>query len=130
MRKERKMKIAFASIAAVSAALALLTSAHATPASQVPASSEFNGNMDANLLQLIQYDDYQRGGDRWRYRGGEGEGYGYGQRRYGEGEGYGGRRRYGEGEDEGYGRRRYGDGSDAHARRLRIIWCTQHPGRC
>ncbi|SEF11359.1 hypothetical protein SAMN05444161_8564 [Rhizobiales bacterium GAS191] len=121
------MKMAFASIAvAISAALVLLTSAHATPASQIPASSEFNGNMDANLLQLAQYDDYQRGGDRWRRRGGEGEGYGYGRRRYGEGEGYG--RRYGEG--EGYGRREYGDGSDAHARRLRIIWCTQHPGRC
>jgi hypothetical protein len=50
-----------------------------------PASSEFNGNMHANLLQLIQYDDYPPSGDRWRYRGGEG--YGYGRRRYGEGEG-------------------------------------------
>jgi hypothetical protein len=66
--------------------MVLLTSAHATPASRIPASSEFNGNMDANLLQSIQYDDYQRSGDRWRPRGDEGEGYGYGRRHYGEGE--------------------------------------------
>jgi hypothetical protein len=133
------MKIALTSIAAVvSLGLASLTSAHATPISQVPASPTFSGNGDAVMLQLIQDDDYPNGGARWRYRKREGDPYG--RRRYDDdddryrprygdqGGGYG-RRRYGD-DDGGYGRLRDRDGGDARARRLRIIWCTQHPGRC
>jgi hypothetical protein len=118
------LKTALTSIAAaVSIGIASLTGAQATPISQIPASPPFFGNVDATLLQLIQDDEYQGGYGRRRY----GDGEGYGRRRSGDGEGYG-RRGYGEG--EGYGRRGFGDGGDAHARRLRIIWCTQHPGRC
>jgi hypothetical protein len=31
---------------------------------------------------------------------------------------------YGYGYNSGYG------GSSGHDRRMQIIWCTQHPGRC
>jgi hypothetical protein len=53
-------------------------------------------------------------------------GYGWGPPAYYEGDVYEARPAYGYGYNYGYG---YGGGS-AHDRRMQIIWCTQHPGRC
>jgi hypothetical protein len=111
------MKIVSALVAVTISAgcgLAMLGSAHAAPVSQmIPARSEW-GNAGANTLQLVQ-SDHLMTPDQSQSRGGRyrGESEGYGRRPYGEQRGYG-----------------YGYGGSAHDRRMQIIWCTQHPGRC
>jgi hypothetical protein len=111
------MKIVSAlAVASAACGLAMSASAHAAPVSQIPASSEF-GNAGANLLELIASDHLQPSDNPYQGRGGTGGGYGYGRWRYGE-------------EAEGFDRRGYGYGGSAHDRRMQIIWCTQHPGRC
>ena len=67
--------------------------------------------------QLAQYYPYYHHHHHHHHHG-----YGWGPPAYYEGDVYEARPAYGY--NYGYG------GSSAHDRRMQIIWCTQHPGRC